>query len=252
MAPAPLTPPSSTQFSQFHAQNPPCTQPPSCRPHAAACISPSAATSCGLCNPSPVHNLDMCRWLNNKFPGKGLLPTRLNRNKGSFAGMRTYTMGANADSYYEYLLKMWLLKQQKVYSLQPWFWPKGILLHCVWPKGISFALFSGQKSALRVWQKGHCTTLTAQPFDHPALHRHHCASSACIIIVHHHYSVSSCIAMLCITMRTTLLHRPRSCAQVTCTGHVHRPSICMQGDCCVQQLCKASDRRYCSQGHHAV
>ena len=28
--------------------------------------------------------------------------------------MRTYTMGANADSYYEYLLKMWLLKQQKV------------------------------------------------------------------------------------------------------------------------------------------
>lgn len=56
----------------------------------------------------------MCRWLNDKFPGQGLLPTRLNRNKGSFAGMRTYTMGANADSYYEYLLKMWLLKQQKV------------------------------------------------------------------------------------------------------------------------------------------
>ncbi len=28
--------------------------------------------------------------------------------------MKTYTTGAMADSYYEYLLKMWLLKQQKV------------------------------------------------------------------------------------------------------------------------------------------
>ena len=28
--------------------------------------------------------------------------------------MKTYTMGAMADSYYEYLLKMWLIKQQKV------------------------------------------------------------------------------------------------------------------------------------------
>ena len=33
--------------------------------------------------------------------------------------MRTYTMGANADSYYEYLLKMWLLKQQKVLPSAP-------------------------------------------------------------------------------------------------------------------------------------
>jgi len=28
--------------------------------------------------------------------------------------MKTYTLGAMADSYYEYLLKMWLLKGQKV------------------------------------------------------------------------------------------------------------------------------------------
>ena len=55
-----------------------------------------------------------CRWLNDMFPGQGLLPTRLNRNKGTFTGMKTYTMGAMADSFYEYLLKMWLLKQQKV------------------------------------------------------------------------------------------------------------------------------------------
>lgn len=67
----------------------------------------------------------MCRWLNNNFPGKGLLPTRLNRNKGSFAGARTYTMGANADSYYEYLLKMWLLKQKKVMPFDLIFGRKG-------------------------------------------------------------------------------------------------------------------------------
>ncbi|DBB01907.1 TPA: hypothetical protein ACH3X1_000502 [Trebouxia sp. C0004] len=53
------------------------------------------------------------RWLNEKFPGQGLLPTRLNRNRGTFTNMKTYTVGAMADSYYEYLLKMWLLKQQK-------------------------------------------------------------------------------------------------------------------------------------------
>ena len=56
----------------------------------------------------------LCRWLNDRFPGQGLLPTRLNRHKGTFIGMKTYTMGAMADSYYEYLLKMWLLKQQQV------------------------------------------------------------------------------------------------------------------------------------------
>ena len=44
----------------------------------------------------------------------GLLPIRLNRNKGKWSSMKTYTLGAMADSYYEYLLKMWLLKQQKV------------------------------------------------------------------------------------------------------------------------------------------
>ncbi len=32
--------------------------------------------------------------------------------------MKTYTVGAMGDSYYEYLLKMWLLKQQKVLSHQ--------------------------------------------------------------------------------------------------------------------------------------
>ena len=45
----------------------------------------------------------------------GLLPIRLNRNKGKWSSMKTFTLGAMADSYYEYLLKMWLLKQQKVH-----------------------------------------------------------------------------------------------------------------------------------------
>lgn len=48
------------------------------------------------------------------------MPIRLNRRKGNFAGMKTYTVGANADSYYEYLLKMWLLKQQKVLLVSIW------------------------------------------------------------------------------------------------------------------------------------
>ena len=55
-----------------------------------------------------------CRWLDDKFPGQGLLPTRLNRNRGTFTPMKTYTVGAMADSYYEYLLKMWLFKQPQV------------------------------------------------------------------------------------------------------------------------------------------
>lgn len=55
-----------------------------------------------------------CRWLHEQFPDMALLPIRLNRNKGRWSSMKTYTMGAMADSYYEYLLKMWLIKQQKV------------------------------------------------------------------------------------------------------------------------------------------
>lgn len=47
-----------------------------------------------------VHNL----------PGKkdGLVPMWINANSGQFRPSSTFTLGARADSYYEYLLKMWV------------------------------------------------------------------------------------------------------------------------------------------------
>ena len=43
---------------------------------------------------------------------QGLIPTTINRQTGS--GGAAYSVGAAADSYYEYLLKLWLLDGQKV------------------------------------------------------------------------------------------------------------------------------------------
>lgn len=47
-----------------------------------------------------VHNL----------PGKndGLVPMFINTNSGQFTHLGVYTLGARADSYYEYLLKQWI------------------------------------------------------------------------------------------------------------------------------------------------
>ncbi|XP_068167597.1 mannosidase, alpha, class 1B, member 1b [Antennarius striatus] len=47
-----------------------------------------------------IHNLD----------GKldGLVPMFINTNSGQFTHQGTYTLGARADSYYEYLLKQWI------------------------------------------------------------------------------------------------------------------------------------------------
>ncbi|KAM4607313.1 mannosidase, alpha, class 1B, member 1b [Polymixia lowei] len=46
----------------------------------------------------------------NKLEGKldGLVPMFINTNSGQFAHQGIYTLGARADSYYEYLLKQWL------------------------------------------------------------------------------------------------------------------------------------------------
>ena len=55
-----------------------------------------------------------CRFIHNHLPNTGLVPVRLNRRRGTFSAMKSYTVGAMADSYYEYLLKMWLLKGQQV------------------------------------------------------------------------------------------------------------------------------------------
>ena len=45
---------------------------------------------------------------------QGLQPVWFNRRLGKPAGSNLYTVGAMADSYFEYLLKMWLLHQKQV------------------------------------------------------------------------------------------------------------------------------------------
>ncbi|XP_008322499.1 endoplasmic reticulum mannosyl-oligosaccharide 1,2-alpha-mannosidase isoform X2 [Cynoglossus semilaevis] len=46
----------------------------------------------------------------HKLPGKhdGLVPMFINTNSGQFSHRGVFTLGARADSYYEYLLKQWL------------------------------------------------------------------------------------------------------------------------------------------------
>lgn len=46
----------------------------------------------------------------HKLPGKhdGLVPMFINTNTGQFTHKGVYTLGARADSYYEYLLKQWI------------------------------------------------------------------------------------------------------------------------------------------------
>lgn len=46
------------------------------------------------------------------FHVQGLIPTTINRQSGT--GGASFSVGAAADSYYEYLLKLWLLGGQKV------------------------------------------------------------------------------------------------------------------------------------------
>nr|XP_009928010.1 PREDICTED: endoplasmic reticulum mannosyl-oligosaccharide 1,2-alpha-mannosidase-like [Haliaeetus albicilla] len=38
----------------------------------------------------------------------GLVPMFINTNSGQFTHLGVYTLGARADSYYEYLLKQWI------------------------------------------------------------------------------------------------------------------------------------------------
>lgn len=46
----------------------------------------------------------------HKLDGKndGLVPMFINTNSGQFTHQGIYTLGARADSYYEYLLKQWI------------------------------------------------------------------------------------------------------------------------------------------------
>lgn len=45
------------------------------------------------------------------------MPVWFNRRLGRPSGSNLYTVGAMADSYYEYLLKLWLLHQKQVSSI---------------------------------------------------------------------------------------------------------------------------------------
>ena len=48
---------------------------------------------------------------------QGLLPVWFNRRQGTYSKSNLYTVGAMADSFFEYLLKLWLLHQKQVHSL---------------------------------------------------------------------------------------------------------------------------------------
>ena len=45
---------------------------------------------------------------------QGLMPVWINRSSGKFQGRELLTVGAMADSYYEYLLKTWLYTRKQV------------------------------------------------------------------------------------------------------------------------------------------
>lgn len=56
------------------------------------------------------------QYLHDKFPDKGLLPLELNVQSGRVMSHRA-SLGGLGDSYYEYLLKTWLLtgKREELY-----------------------------------------------------------------------------------------------------------------------------------------
>lgn len=51
----------------------------------------------------------------HRLDGKhdGLVPMFINTNSGKFTHRGVFTLGARADSYYEYLLKQWLQGNKK-------------------------------------------------------------------------------------------------------------------------------------------
>ena len=50
----------------------------------------------------------------SRVRAQAMLPIWFNRRQGKISGSNQYTVGAMADSYFEYLLKMWLLHQKQV------------------------------------------------------------------------------------------------------------------------------------------
>lgn len=65
-----------------------------------------------------VPHMSSCTGIPTRDPSQGLLPVRINRRTGkAFSSRVQLTVGAMADSYYEYLLKTWLVtdKQDPLY-----------------------------------------------------------------------------------------------------------------------------------------
>jgi hypothetical protein len=58
---------------------------------------------------------------------QALLPIWFNRQDGKFMVGSEYTVGGMADSYFEYLLKMWLLHQKQVIPFGPGLFPALLL-----------------------------------------------------------------------------------------------------------------------------
>lgn len=65
------------------------------------------------------------------FRVQGLIPTTINRQSGT--GGASFSVGAAADSYYEYLLKLWLLGGQKVRQHRLCWHMSGLDTEVLWP-----------------------------------------------------------------------------------------------------------------------
>ncbi len=62
---------------------------------------------------------------------QAFLPTWFNRFTGRYNPGNTYTVGGLADSYYEYLLKLWILRDRRVGDPVHMFGPTPIAGKCV-------------------------------------------------------------------------------------------------------------------------
>lgn len=67
-----------------------------------------------MAGPTPLSVTAVCLFLSLFTYTQGLVPTKLTRATG--VGGPSFSVGAMADSYYEYLLKLWLLNGQKANS----------------------------------------------------------------------------------------------------------------------------------------
>ncbi|XP_034402869.1 endoplasmic reticulum mannosyl-oligosaccharide 1,2-alpha-mannosidase isoform X3 [Cyclopterus lumpus] len=89
----------------------------------------------------------------HKLPGKqdGLVPMFINTNSGQFTHKGVYTLGARADSYYEYLLKQWIQGGKTEDDLLEDYLQavEGVKKHLVRQTGVSKLTFVGELSHSR-------------------------------------------------------------------------------------------------------